>query len=294
MEWIEAKGILSPVKSPYPYFWGHYRMNLYRGCSHGCIYCDSRSLCYQLDHFSQVRGKAGGLQLLKEELSRKRRKGLVTTGSMSDPYNPMEQLHHLTGDALALLNQKGFGVGIFTKSSLVTRDIPLLKAIGAHSPVHITFTITTARDDLCRRIEPHVATTSERFKALAALSEAGIFTGVWMNPLLPWFNDTEENVLEILNQAKAHGAHYVIGSFGVTLRAGSRDYFYQQLDRSFPGMKARYHQIYGTQYVCSSPREKELKQLFKAQCQALGLKYKIPQINDAIAQHVGLQQMSLF
>lgn len=276
------------------FFLCDYNMNLYRGCSHGCIYCDARSLCYQLQAPSQVRGKANALAILREELRRKRKPGIVALGGMSDGYNPQEAHAQLTRGALSLLSQYGFGIGITTKSPLVARDVDLLESVQKNAPVYVTFSITTADDALSKIIEPGVAPSSERFAAARALADAGILVGLWLNPVLPFLTDSVDNLRALLGMAKASGMRYALTHYGMTLREGNREHFYMALDRHFPGMKARYAQAYGLDYMIPSPHADALHKAFCAECATHGLACSFAQVNDLIRQSGGFRQERLF
>lgn len=293
-----AKAILQAVsyggEESGDFFARDYNMNLYRGCSHGCVYCDARSACYRLETPGVVRGKAEALEILRRELRGKRRPGLVGLGGMSDGYNPEEASAKLTRGALALLAQYGFGIGITTKSPLVARDIDLLLAVQKNAPAHVTFSITTADDTLCRKLEPGVAPSSERFEAMGAIAQAGIPVGVWINPVLPFLTDGEDNFRALLTQAKAAGASYVHTYYGMTLREGNREYYYAALDRHFPGLKQRYAQRYGTAYALPSPHAEALHALFCGLCVSLSLAHTFEETNRIILQSGGFRQESLF
>jgi len=273
---IHAKTIVQKTKGAW--FGADYNMNIYRGCSHGCIYCDSRSDCYRNTDFDIVKAKENALQIIRDELRRKAMTGVISTGSMSDPYNPAEDRLKLSRHALELINAFGFGVAIFTKSNLVLRDIDVLQDIKTHSPVTVNITITTADDTLCKVIEPHVAPSSKRFEALRKLAENGIFCGVLMMPILPFINDTEDNIIQILRQTKEAGGRFVYPALGMTLRQGNREYYYDQLDKHFPGIKEKYIKRYGLRYQCSSPKAKKLWALFTSECEQLGLLYDMKAI----------------
>ena len=294
MEFIAAKGLLTPVRDDPAFFPRAYNLNLYRGCCHGCIYCDSRSVCYNLEHFERVRGKRDALPLLEEELRRKRKPGMVATGAMSDPYNPFEAQYGLTRGALALLARFGFGAGLTTKSSLAARDRGALQAVRERAPAYVTFSITTLDEQLCARIEPYASPTSQRFAALEQLSAAGLCTGVWINPVLPFLTDSPDNLLGLVRRAADCGAQYMSCYFGMTLRAGSRDYYYQALDRCFPGLRAQYERAYGNRYVCECPEAWELWQAYGQTCQALGLAYQMPDIRRRILRSQVQRQVSLW
>ena len=278
MEYIPAKTIVTSTRNPGDWFGCDYNMNIYRGCSHGCIYCDSRSEVYNNPDFDSVKVKENALEIIRNDLRKKRKIGVVGTGAMSDPYNPLEAELMLTRGALELLAGYGFGVAIATKSPLVTRDIDLLLRASVHAPVMCKITVTTADDRLCRVVEPNVAPTSERFKAIETLSRAGIYSGILLMPILPWINDTDENIREIVTRAADSGAKFIMPFFGLTMREGQREYFYEKLDVSFPGLRARYEKKYGQKYSCPSPREDALWELFSAECDRRGLKYDMPRI----------------
>jgi DNA repair photolyase len=294
VEFIPAKQILTPRKDNDNWFGINYNMNIYRGCCHGCIYCDSRSDCYQIKDFHIVRGKENAIEMINDELKSKRKRGVIGTGAMSDPYNPLEKEYKLTRKALELINRYNFGVAIATKSDLVTRDIDLLKEIKMHSPVIVKITITTADDELCKKIEPQVALSSRRFEAINQLSKNGIFAGILLMPILPFIQDSDENILKIINLAAQNGAKFIYPAFGVTLRQNQREYFYKSLDESFKGVKQKYINEYGFSYNCTSIRAKELWKLFKSECDRLGILYKMKDIIKTYKETYGEEQLSLF
>ncbi len=293
METVKAKQLLSPLTPTNDFFHSDYNLNLYRGCSHGCIYCDSRSVCYQLDRFHEVRVKENALQMLREELRRKRRVGLVSTGAMSDPYNPFEKKTEVTRGAFKLLKQFGFGAGFTTKSNLAARDTDVLADIQRGAPVRACFSITCMDDTLCAKIEPFASVTTKRFEALQAFSYAGIFAGVWLNPVLPFITDNEQNILDIVRRTKECGGQFIVCHFGMTLRTGNREYFYQSLDKDFTGVKAKYAHAFGLDYMCPGPRSEELKAAFEGECERLKLPYRFPDINRAMFSKQ-VKQLSLF
>ena len=263
MHFVEAKKILSAKNG----------MNLYRGCVHGCIYCDSRSVCYGMDHpFEDIEVKENALVLLEDALRRKRKKCMIGTGSMTDPYIPLERELGYVRGALELIEKYGFGFTVITKSADVLRDLDLLKNINDKTKCVVQMTLTTADDDLCRKIEPHVSLTSERFAALKSLRDAGIPTVVWCTPILPFINDTEENLRGILNMcAEAEVKGIICFGMGLTLREGNREYFYEKLDREFPGLKELYINKYGDQYMVNSPRNRYLMGIFHKFCAERGI-----------------------
>lgn len=288
MHFVTVKGILS----------GKNGMNLYRGCQHGCIYCDSRSDCYQMNHqFEDIEVKENALKLLEDSLSRKRKPCMIGTGSMSDPYMPLERELLFTRRALELIDRYGFGVTMITKSNLVLRDLDLLRSINDHTRCVVQMTMTTYDEILCRKLEPGVCSTKVRFEALKVLHEAGIPTVVWLSPILPFLNDTMENLNGILDYCENAGVHGVICfGMGVTLRSGSREYFYQQLDRNFPGLKEKYIHCYGNSYLLDSPNSKELMQQLHTRCEAAGILHDNEQIFRFLSEFEDktMPQISLF
>ena len=263
MHKVQAKSILSASNG----------MNIYRGCQHGCIYCDSRSACYGMEHdFEDIEVKENALLLLEDALRRKRKPCMIGTGSMSDPYMPLEAELRYTRRALELIHKYGFGAALLTKSPLVLRDIELLSAINQSTKAVVQMTLTTADDELCRIVEPKVAPSSERFRALMELKRAGIPTVVWLCPLLPFINDTAENINGIMDMCAQAGVRgLVCFGMGLTLRQGSREYYFRALERHFPGLREEYIRRYGLAYELPSPRERELTELFRRRCRESGI-----------------------
>lgn len=294
MEEVSARTLLQPCGDGSAWFGHNWNVNLYRGCCHGCIYCDSRSSCYQVHQFDRVRCKENALPLLEAELRAKRRRGVVGMGAMSDPYNPFERDKHLTQGALRLLLRYGFGASVATKSDLIARDVSLLHDIAQRQPTLAKITITAADDALSRRVERNVCPTSMRFAAIERLSAAGVFAGVLMMPVLPFIEDTEANILAIVRRASDSGARFIYPGMGVTLRANQRQWFYDRLDESFPGLRTRYESAYGDQYVCPAPRARELTALFVQACQSHGILYRMPDIIAASRAPYRPIQLSLF
>ena len=274
MHFVKAKGILSAKNG----------MNLYRGCSHGCIYCDSRSNCYHMEHaFEDIEVKENAIELLKDALTRKRKKCMIGTGSMTDPYIPLEMKLGNVRKALELVYEYGFGFPVITKSNRILRDLDLLQKINEKTKCVVQMTLTTCDEDLCRKIEPNVSTTEERFEVLKTLRDCGIPTVVWLSPVLPFINDTEENISGILDmcaEAKVYGV--ICFGMGLTLREGNREYFYKQLDRLFPGLKEQYIRTYGDQYMIESGNSQKLMRLFHRKCE----KYGIVHDNDQIFRYL--------
>ena len=248
MEFIKTKTILSKVKYGNEWYGIDYNMNLYRGCSHGCIYCDSRSSCYHIDDFDIVRSKENALNILKQELIKKKTKGVIGIGSMSDTYNPMERKYEITKGALELISKYNYGVAIDTKSDLILRDLDILKEINSKNNVIVKFTITTPNDELSKIIEPNVCKTSKRLNAIKTLSDNGIFTGIMMNPTLPFITDNEDDIKKLVKLAYEHGAKFIHTYMSVTLRDNQRDYYFQKLDKHFPNLKEKYIKAYGERY----------------------------------------------
>ena len=296
MKYIPAKTIVTKTKSPSLWFGIDYNMNIYKGCCHGCIYCDSRSECYHVENFDQVRAKENALQIIRDELRRKSGTGVVGTGAMSDPYNPFEKELQLTRHALELIDAFGFGAAIATKSSLMTRDIDVLKGIAEHSPVLCKVTVTAADDELCRKVEPNVSPSSERFEMLEKLSEEGIFSGILLMPVLPFLEDSQENVLKIVNRAAECGARFIYPAFGMTLRQNQRDWYYNKLEEIFPGegLAKKYQKRYGNYYECRSPKAASLYKRFAEECDRRGILYNMKDIIAAYKRGYEVRQLSLF
>jgi len=294
MEFIPAKTIVSGFNNGAGWFGNNYNMNIYKGCSHGCIYCDSRSDCYQVKNFDRVRAKAKALEVIERDLRSKRRSGVIGTGAMSDPYNPLEERYCLTRGALELIDKYRFGISVCTKSDLVIRDMDLLKRIQRHSPVLVKVTITTGDDELGRIVEPNAPLPSRRFAVLRELSREGIHTCILLMPVLPFLQDNADNILGIVDKAKENGVSFIFPGFGVTLRMNQRDWYYHKLDQHFPGLKEKYMRQYGNTYDCHSPRARELRQLFEEECQRRGIVYRMPDIIESYKRGYGIKQLSLF
>lgn len=289
MHKVQAKGILSAKNG----------MNLYRGCLHGCIYCDARSTCYQMNHpFEDIQVKENAPELLEKALRSKRRKCMIGTGAMSDPYIPLERELKLTRRCIELIDQYGFGLAIQTKSNDILRDLDVLKSINKKAKCVVQMTLTTYDEDLCCILEPNVCTTKERVDALNIMRDEGIPTIVWLSPILPFINDTMENIQGLLDyciEAKVKGI--ICFDMGVTLREGDREYFYEKLDIHFPGMKERYIRSYGNAYDLPSPNNGKLMELFRNTCKAHNIMYRP---NDCFAylqefeDKMEYEQISLF
>jgi DNA repair photolyase len=286
---IQAKTLLATIKQPDREFGLKYNMNLYRGCQHQCIYCDSRSECYQIENFSDILVKINAIELLERELSRKRVKGAIGTGSMNDPYMPIELRYNLTGQALKLIARFGFGVHIITKSDLVLKDLETLVEINrVHAAV--CFTITTADDNLGKKLEPGAPLVSQRYKAMQTLAHTGIPVGVSLMPVLPFIEDNSENITQIVEMAAENGATFIVPWFGMSLRDRQRAYYYEQLDRSFPGLRKKYEQRFGDRYSCPACNAGELSRLFYTLTGRYGMQDHIPAFETAHAAN----QLELF
>ena len=266
MHFVDAKGILTGNG-------GRYGMNIYRGCTHGCIYCDSRSRCYQFTHpFEDIEVKQNAPELLEKALKSKRKKCMIGTGAMSDPYMHCEENLRLTRRCLEIILENGFGATVQTKSDRILRDIDLLSEINRSTKCVVQMTLTTYDDDLCRILEPNVCNTKRRIEVLEKMQERRIPTVVWLTPILPFINDTEENITAILKECVRVGVKGVIDfGMGLTLRDGDREYYYAALDEYFPGMKERYIKRYGNAYELPSPNAKELMELFQRICKDNGI-----------------------
>ena len=269
MHFVDAKGILTGGK-------GHFGMNIYRGCSHGCIYCDSRSKCYQFTHaFEDIEVKRNAPELLEQALKSKRQKAMIGTGSMSDPYMHCEEQLGLTRRCLEVIRKYGFGAAVQTKSDRILRDLDLLDEINQKARCVVQITLTTYDDALCRIIEPNVCTTKRRIEVLQAMQERGIPTVVWLTPILPFINDTKENIQAILDAcAQAQVKGIICFDMGLTLREGDREYYYAALDKFFPGLKQKYIRTYGNAYEVPSPDSRELMNLFRSFCRENGILYR--------------------
>lgn len=293
---IKAKTIVQNKADKNHFWFGFdYNMNLYQGCHHGCIYCDSRSECYHIENFDQVKVKQNVISLLSKELCSKKRKGVIAIGAMSDPYNHYEQQLKITHQALKLINQTGFGVMLTTKSHTIINDLELLKQINDKQSVIICMTITCGDDQLSNKIEPNVSPSSKRFKAIKLLRQQNIYAGVLMTPMLPFINDTPGNIKEIVYQAHLANASFIYPMFGVTLRDRQREYFYNQLEQLFPNLKEDYIKQFGNNYLCNSPRLYELKKVFIQECQKYNLTYKMEDIiNGYKKSPPAFKQLNLF
>lgn len=288
MHLVDAKGILSAKNG----------MNIYRGCTHGCIYCDSRSACYQMKHdFEDIEVKQNAPELLEDALRRKRRRCMIGTGAMCDPYVPCEDELQLTRRCLEIIDRYGFGVSILTKSNRILRDLDLLSSIREKAKCVVAMTLTTYDEDLCKILEPHVCTTKERYKTLKIMRDNAIPTVVWLSPVLPFINDTQENLRGILHYCFDAGVKGILCfGIGTTMREGDREYFYAALDRHFPGLKEKYIRKFGNSYGCASDNHAPLMRIFHSECEKRGVLHDVGQIFaylQSFPQKTG-GQLSLF
>ncbi len=290
MHFVDAKGILTSNN-------GFAGMNIYRGCTHGCIYCDSRSKCYQFTHaFEDIEVKQNAPILLEQALKSKRKKCMIGTGAMSDPYMHCEQELELTRKCLEVISRYEFGLAIQTKSDRILRDIDLLDEINRKAKCVVEITLTTYDDELCSIVEPNVCNTKRRIEVLEEMQKRHIPTVVWLTPLLPYINDTVENLAPILDECVRVGVKGIISfGMGLTLREGDREYYYEALDKHFPGLKQKYIDTFGNSYELPSPNTGELTELFQRVCRKNGILYK-PQNCFRFMQELPekYQQMSLF
>lgn len=289
MHYVQAKGILSTSNG----------MNMYRGCQHGCIYCDARSKCYQINHlFEDIEVKANAPELLERALKSKRNKCMIGTGGMTDPYMPLEKEQKLTRRLLEIIDQYEFGLAIQTKSNLILRDLDLLQSINEKSKCIVQMTMTTYDEALCKKIEPNVCTTKERFEVLKTMRDHGIQTVVWLSPFLPLLNDTEENIRGLMDYCIEAGVYGIICfGIGVTLREGDREYFYEKLDEKFPGLKQKFHAKYGNAYEISSDHNDELMHIVRTKCKEHGIVSNANKVFDymhAYESHQAAEQLTLF
>lgn len=297
MEYIPAKKIVSNYIENNSWFALNYTMNIYRGCCHGCIYCDSRSSCYQIVDFDRVRAKENSAEIIGRDLRSKRKKGIIGMGAMSDPYNSFEKKYCLTREALKQVDKNNFGISIATKSDLITRDIDILKKIQEHSPVLIKITITTYDDKLAKSIEPNVSSTTERFDAIKKLTDNGIYTGILLMPILPFINDNKENIINIVRKAHECGAKFIFAfGMGVTLRQNQREYYYKKLKDIFKDedLSKKYIDTYGDRYEYPSINSKELWKVFKSECEKYGILYNMEDIIKDYKSKYEEVQISLF
>ena len=290
MHYVKAKHLLSNKNG----------MNIYRGCSHGCIYCDSRSKCYNMNHnFEDIEVKINAPELLEIELKRKRNRAMIATGAMSDPYLHIEKELKLTRRCLQVINKYDFGATVLTKSDLILRDLDLIKEINNKSKFVVQMTITTFDDNLCKIIEPNVCPSSRRLEVLKIMKDNKIPTIVWITPILPFINDNEDNIMNILMSLKEANVKGIVSfnGFGLTLREGDKEYFYQNLDSNFPGIKNRYIREYGNRYELPAPNNNRLNKMFIDFCMANNIEYRVDKIFSYLSEYHfknSIEEISLF
>ena len=279
---INAKSLLSRNKKPSSWFGCSYLFNIYRGCEHHCIYCDSRSLCYRIDNFDELIVKRNAVELLEKELKNKRKKGTIGTGSMSDPYTKSEKNFLLTRKCLEVISKLNYPVHITTKSNLILRDIDILKEINKIY-ASVAMTITTSDDNLAKTLEPLAPSSTDRFKCLGILSSMGICTSITLMPILPYLNDNADNILDIVNKANYYGVKHIVPWMGMSLRNRQRDYYYKCLDKNFPGVKNKYIKRYGDKYICNSPNIVKLNYILSDACTKYNISLKMPYYEEKIS-----------
>jgi len=278
---ITAKNFISTVNGKDEWFGLRYNFNIYRGCIHQCIYCDSRSECYQIENFEDLLVKTNAPDLARKELSHKRVKGLIGTGSMSDPYNPAEKEFLIMREVLKVIQAFRFPIHILTKSDLVLRDQDIIKEI-SRVKAYVSFTVTAYDDELSKKIEPFAPVSSRRIAAMKQLAENGINTGILLMPTLPYITDSEDNIKNIMQLAVDNGASYVIASFGVTMRDRQREYYYKKLEKTFPGLKEKYVNKYGNKYSCRSENYTRLNQIYNEYSLRYNLKKRVESYNEVV------------
>ena len=258
MNFVKAKSILSSSNG----------MNIYRGCTHGCIYCDSRSSCYHTPvPFENIEVKENALELLEIALKSKRNKCMIGTGSMCDPYMPLEKSLCYMQKSLELIEKYGFGVTVITKSDLILRDLDTIERINKKTKAVVQITLTTYDDELCKIIEPNVCVTSKRVEVLKECYKRNIPTVVWFSPFLPYINDNFENLCGLLDYCISTKVKGILNfGIGLTLREGNREYFYKKLDEHFSGLKNQYIREFGNRYEISSSKNDELMSYFYSVC----------------------------
>ncbi len=295
MDVIKTRTIMTKSNQGSKWFGIDYDMNLYKGCTFGCIYCNSRCETYHIEQFDKIKIKENALEILEEELKSKGLKGVISLGKLSDPYNPKESELELTRNALKLIAKYGFGVSIDTKSDLILRDIDLLKEIQEHNSVIVKISITTYDDDLARKIEPNVISSTRRFEVLEELRKNGIYAGVLMTPVLPFLTDTEENVLNMISKSSAANAKFIYTKMGMTLKTNQREYYYNALDILYPGLKEDYIAVYGNKNICNTLQFRHLMELYFKRCSEAHILTDMDTIIEDYKKEIPqAKQMSLF
>ena len=295
MEYVKTRTIMTKSDQGEKWFGIDYHMNLYKGCSFGCIYCDSRSECYHINNFDIVKTKVDALEILEQELSSKGYRGVVSFGTLSDPYNKEEEKLEITRNALKLILKYGFGVSIDTKSDLILRDLDLLTEIAKKNSVIIKISVTTTDDEMAKKLEPNVPSSTRRFEVLKKLRKSDIYAGILLTPVLPFLTDTEENIRSIVLKSKDADAKFIYTKMGMNLRTNQRTYYYEKLDELYPGLSSDYEAVYGKKYFCSSLQYRHLMELFLNLCHQNGI---ITEMEDIIKDYKKVipmnEQISLF
>lgn len=295
MEYVKTRTIMTKSDQGNLWFGIDYHMNLYRGCSYGCIYCDSRSDSYHIKNFDEIKSKENALQILEEELASKQYKGVVSFGTLSDPYNELEEKYEITRGALLLIEKYGFGVSIDTKSDLILRDIDLLKKIAKNNNVIIKISITTYEDELARVLEPKVISSTKRFLVLKTLRESGIYAGILMTPVLPFITDSEDNIRNMVRLASLNKANFIYTKMGMTLRSNVHDYYYEHIEKLYKGLSSDYKCVYNNSLVCNPLRYPELLEFFVQECNRHHLLCDMSEIIKDYKRKIPMkEQISLF
>src|SRR4030043_1094809 len=249
---IKAKSILLKHGKIDSWFVSRYGMNLYRGCTHSCVYCDGRSERYRVEGVfgEDVAVKTNAVEVLRRELKpigrhAKLKPGFIMLGGgVGDSYQPAEEKYQLTRKTLQLLCEYRWPVHILTKSTLVERDLDIIKRINQQNRAIVSFSFSSANDEVSAIFEPHVPPPSERLKTLAAFEKEGVACGMFLLPVIPFITDTPEMIGETLKKARDVGVDFVVFG-GMTLKAGrQKDYFYKILSEKHPELTAKYEQIY--------------------------------------------------
>ncbi len=295
MEYVKTRTIMTKSDQGTRWFGIDYHMNLYKGCSYGCIYCDSRSDAYHIDNFDVVRSKVDALKILEEELASKQNKGVVSFGTLSDPYNKEEEIYEITRGALELIKRYEFGVSIDTKSDLILRDIDLLKEIQEKNNVIIKISVTAYEDDLARLLEPNVISSTRRFEVLKTLRENGIYAGILMTPVLPFITDSEDNIKTLVHKACENDAKFIYTKMGMTLRRRAREYYYEHIDKLYPGLSTDYKAVYEKNLVVNPLKYKDLLEVFVNECNKYHLLCDMSEIIKDYKRKIPTrEQISLF
>lgn len=295
MNEIKVKTIMTKSNQGQRWFGVDYHMNLYKGCPFGCIYCDSRCDAYHIEHFDQVQTKENALEILEDELKSKNNKGVISFGTLSDPYNPEEKKLEITRKALELIKKYQFGVSIDTKSDLILRDLDLLKEISENNNVIIKISIEAAEDKLAKKIEPNVISSSKRFEVLKTLRQNGLYAGILMTPVLPFLTDNEENIMGIIQKGKECDTKFIYTKMGMTLKTNQRDYYYNALDILYPGLKEDYKAVYDDKHICNTLQYRHLMEMFLTACSELSILTDMDSIIADYKKEIpSTKQISLF